>query len=310
MSQYDVAIGINHDTLDQGFSELYTNQKARNKLFKGEQQGEQSSLKYTANWDVQQSPTIILSSPSQEQWLNSIDQTGQHPNQESLPTTEAFQLVFPQFKAEYTMGDAQPVSGITKVIVFVQVSLQQNQLSFNPLSVWFDQSKLSGWDQLIINGVILKEVLGKAKTMLSGINIPSLSFAASSVTLELTEPLVSIENSLLIMAASLKSKAKVDISGVKWPENQPLFILMSPDVVTHIAQSISQTIVGQTFADKGKKSGMNYEYSAKIDIIDSISSNNNDMTKISANLGFSFQATLKPLDVGGPCAVSAATSSI
>ncbi len=307
MSQYDVAIGMNQATLGQGISELYANSQARDQLFKGTQSGMNGSLAYTVAWDLQAAPTFTLSPPADDVWKDSIDDQGQNPKPEDKPQQNAFQLVLPQFYGQYTLGTAPAVSGTTKVIVSATVAIQGSQATITPLAVWIDETDIKGWNKFILNQVILVNVLKKAREMLAGLNIPPLAFSSAGVSIRLTPPQVTIGNNQLVVGASLEARGSVDISGVQWPD-QPLFLLMSADLLQQVAQDLAQSqLVGHQMTGHGDyKSVMSYSWTAKVDSVDSITSSADDRTKLSAKVGIGFEATLKPL--GGPCAISAATS--
>lgn len=306
MSQYDVAIGMDSSTLDKGISQLYANSQAREKLFKGVQEGTQGSLKYTANWDIQAAPTFILTPPPDDKWSASINNQGKHPTVADKPSQNTFQLVFPQFHAEYLSGSADPVSGTTEVIVFAKVAIQGDKAAITPLAVWLDESKMSTWDRLILNQ-ILKQVLQKAETMLSGMQIPLLSFPLSGADINLTSPQVTITGSQLVLAASLSSKGSVDINGVTWPQ-QPLFVLMSADIINQVVGELARDLTGKTTTGSGDKSGGKYSYTAQLEQIRGIGVQPNDLTKINANAIFAFTTDVEVLGV--PCSLTSATGAM
>jgi hypothetical protein len=304
MSQFDVAIGMNEATLDQGVSGLYANSEARQKLFKGSQTGTLGNSQYTASWDIQAAPTFSFEPPSESQWSCSIDDQGQNPTT-PIPIENMFQMVFPQFYGKYTLGTSEPVSGTTEVIAFVQMTIQGNKITLAPLSVWLDESKMSGWDQYILNQVILKNVLQQATRMLSGMNIPPLSFSLSGAKIELSAPVGTVGNGWLILAASLPSKGAPDITGVTWP-NQPLFVLMSSDVVNQVVNALASQLNGKKFSNDGSKNGGKWSYTATIDRLDNVQPDSSDLTKINANVLFSFDASV----AYGICSLSTAAGSM
>lgn len=290
MSQFDVAVGMDATTLNQGVSGLYANSQARADLFKGSQTGTLGTAPYTADWDIQTAPTFTLAPPTATQWNNSINSQGQHPTT-PVPTENFFQLVFPQFYGSYTLGTAAPVSGTTEVIVFAQMTISGSTLSLAPLAVWLDETKMTGWDQFILNQVILTQVLQKADTMLSGLHIPPLSFALAGANLQLTPPQGTISGGWLILAASLQTKGTVDITGVTWPQ-QSLFVLLSSDVINQVASGLGGQLAGKQFSDDGSKNGGKYSYNATLERLDGIQADATDLTKINAQALFSFQANV------------------
>lgn len=316
MSQFDVVIGIGKETLDKGTAELFTRADAREKLFKGSQGGEMEGLAYTVTWEIQAAPTFTLTAPSADVWAQSINAKGENPAPGDLPVANVFQVVFPQFHGEYTLAGADPVSGTGQVIAIATLEVAGNKATITPKSVWMDQSSMQDWDQAILNGVLLPQVLSQATAMLAGFTVPDLSRTQDGVTIDLTPPQAAIAGEKLIIAASMKSKGSVDVAGVTWPA-QPLFLLISPGLLQHVATQVSAKLVGYqtsgdgSYPDSGAFSGaLKYEWKVKLSSVDSIAMGTTDMTKLSANVGFGFEAVVKPLGIGGPCAVTAATGSL
>jgi hypothetical protein len=303
---------MDHTTLDRGAAQLYAKPEARTNIFKGERTGTQGGLAYTASFDIQQAPAFLLQPPPADLWAKSVDVNGKNPTPASRPVTNAFQLVFPQFLGSYTLGPAKQ-SGTTKVIVFATVSLDAtpsgSKVVFKAESVWLDESHMTGWDRFILNGVILKQVLTQIGQMLAGFDIPALEISKEGVTVEFGTPVVSIVNSQLIAAAGLKAGAPVDIRGVTWP-SKALFLLVSADTIRNVANQAAAKLAGQTKSGRGDYSKViTYDYTAKLNSV-SITPNAADMTKAVAAIDFAFSATLKPLGIGGPCGVGAASGSM
>jgi hypothetical protein len=300
MSQFDAAVGMDKATLDRGFAQLYANPEAREKFFKGTQEGQQGTVKFTANWDARAAPTFVLEPPPPDKWAASINADGKNPKPEDIPTRQAFQLTFPEFYGESVIGTAAPVSGTTEVIVFATLAVEGDKLTIRPASVWLDESKMKNWDKFILNQVILKQVLQQAQKMLAGLNIPPLSFSEAGATIELTPPVVEITQGLLVVAASLKSKGTVDVSGATWP-SQPFFVLMSKDLITQTVQGLSKSLMEKPFSGDGKYKGASYDYTLQPKTLGSISWTN--LPKISAGITFAVAASVS---ISDPCALTSA----
>ncbi|NEW06829.1 hypothetical protein GK047_12490 [Paenibacillus sp. SYP-B3998] len=303
MSQFDVAIGIKKETLDQGASQLYADQQVRSRIFKGSTEIKGG----TASWDIQQAPTFTLEAPPQNRWNQSIDSSGGNPKPEDRPVANAFQLVFPQFAAQYVKGKST-VSGTTEVVVFATLDEQQDnsKLTIKPVAVWLDESKMTGWDKFVLNQIILTQVFVKASELLSGLSIPILHFSKQGIQLDFTPPLITVADQLLLMAASLKSKGSVDITGVSWPD-KPLFFLLSRDVIQSAAQQKVATM--PPYSDSGKYGVLSYEFSASLRGVD-VSLDAGNAPHASAKLNYDFSGALKPFGAGGPCAISAGGKSL
>ncbi len=311
MSTFDAAVGMDESTLNHGASGLFANPQARQQFFKGSQSGSLGKLQYTVTFDIQAAPTFVLSPPPLDRWTKSINDKGKNPAAGDLPAgNNVFQLHFPQFLGQYTMAGASK-SGTAEVYVTCTFTIDGSKLTLKPLAIWLDESKMKDWDKAILN-IILMQVLQQAEKMLAGLDIPPLSFSESGVQISMTPPAATIADGHLVVAASLSSKGSVDLTGATWPAEQPLFILLSSDLLTKVATEGAQSqLVGQEFTGNGSyEKVLSYDWKAKVNSVSGITPTASDMTKVSANVGFGFEATLKPLGIGGPCAISAATGNI
>ena len=185
---------------------------------------------------------------------------------------------------------------------------------FVPVAVWLAESQMSAWDKAILNRII-GVVLRLATTMFKGWRLPALTFTQQvgdvSVGIALAEPpLVAVDQQRLIMAACLQSGGQaVDVRGAAWPP-QPLFALVTPAVLQEAAGQASAQLKGHKVADSGNYKGVaDWAYSATLDGLD-VTLSPADLTQCTAHVRASFEATLKPLGLGGPCAISAAGRSL
>jgi hypothetical protein len=309
MSTFDAALGLDHTTLDTAVAQLYAKPAAREQIFKGSQSGEEGSIHYTVSWDVKAPPTFKLEPPTAQQWAGSIDKTGKAPPADQLPTANAFQLDLPSFYAEYALGAAH-VSGTGHVAVFATAASSGKSITITPLSVWVDESQWKLWDKFIINHVIIPMVLDKMGQLLAGFHLPALSFSSSAVSVELSDPVTAITGGLLISASCLKSGGPVDLTGATWPV-KPLFALFSSTLLAQVAQQVAAAKIVKQYTEDGKYAGglMTWDYTADVKTV-TVSFHSDDMTKADATIGFTATAELKPLGIGGPCAISSAASSL
>jgi len=303
MSKYDMAVGLDKTTLDGGTAQLYTDSSARENVFKGSE----TIQKGTAVWDVLSAPVFTLEPPPADLWAASITAQGVNPKPEDRPTMEAFQMILPQFQASYTVGTST-VGGTTQVNVFatVAVSADGTKLSFTPVAIWLDETQMKGWDKFVLNQLILKQIFIKANQLLSGIAIPVLSFSQDGISLDFTAPVITITGGKLIVAANLKGKGDVDIQGVEWPD-QPLFLLLSGDVAQQAAHQAVRKVDPKQ--GSGSYGVLDYEYNASVNDV-TVSVDSGTAPKVSAVFSYEFSGTVKPLGVGGPCAVSAGGKSL
>jgi hypothetical protein len=313
MSTFDAAVGMDHTTLDGGIAQLYAAPDARAKLFKGSESGESGGLQYTASFDILAAPLFDLApGPAiTARWPASIDQTGSQPKG-PLPTTNLFVLTFPSFEAKATIGTSKPVEGTANdVTVFCTVTIADGVATLKPLSVWLDESHMTGWDKLILNGVILKKVVTTAQQMLAALKIPPLTFTESGITVDFMPPVVTIQGGMLVLATSLTSTNRIDLTGFTWPA-KPLFVLVSGNAITKIGNDALKTkLAGTSYSDSGSVAGGTAKWDASATIKSAtMSSDESDRTRVSASIGVEFSAELKPFGIGGPCAIGAATGSM
>ncbi|MEM9556466.1 MAG: hypothetical protein AAGC60_19570 [Acidobacteriota bacterium] len=304
MSQFDVALGMDETTLDQGIAGVFANPDANQKIFHGSTSGERHGVKYKVKWSLHESPTIDLTPPSDAEWTASIDVDGK--KQTGSPPLHTFQLLCDSFTGKLTLAGA-PVKGTAKVAVFAQAAIHGDTLTITPLSVWVDATP-TGWNEAYIVTAI-KMVLRQMGEMLAGIDIPPLSFTDEGVTISLTDPVLAItEGSTprLVLAASLVSKGSVDIVGVTWPDKS-LFLLFSDDLVQNVVDQVQDQLVGQETKGSGTKDKvLAYDYTAKVTSF-SARQQNADKAKLDASVGFGLDANIT---AAGVCPISAATSNM
>ena len=177
-----------------------------------------------------------------------------------------------------------------------------------PASIWIDELRMSGFDKLIIHQM-LKQVLLKVQTLLAGLKIPPLSFSKAGVKVDLTPPIASIVAGKLVAASCLVANGAPDIGGATWP-NKPLFALVGGGAITSIAQQVLDTkVVNKEFSADGSIKVASWDATAKC-TSGTVTSDATDRTKVTATIGFGLSAELKPLGIGGPCAIGAATSGM
>jgi hypothetical protein len=295
MGQFDAAIGLDKTSLDTGLSQLYADPTARDKLFKGEIKGQSAGSDYTADWDVQAAPQFVLAPPPTDKWQAAINSDGGHPTGD--PPADSFQIIFPKFYAKYTLQGVAPVDGTTEVQVYAEAAISDDKLTLTPLAIWIDESHMSGWDKFILN-FILANVLTKATTMLAGLTIPPLSFA----DIDLSPPVMTITNGQLILASSL-TPATPDISGFTWPQKD-LFILLSQDFLSKLADKLETELKDTEIADSGEKSGGDWTYKVTIASVSNLKFDTSDLTQFTADIAFDWDASCSF------CAMSSATSGL
>jgi len=312
MATFDFALGMDHSTLDHGVAQLFNDKKARETFFKGEKSGKtDQGLTYDVSFDIGAAPQFSLAPDDvlKALWPQSIDIHGKHPSG-PLPAQNLFILTLPEFSGDLTVGTAPKLHGSTaNVRVFSTLSVVDGVATLAPQSIWIDEAHFNGWDKFILNGVVLPAVLTKAQALLAGLKIPKLSFSRDGVQVDLMPPDGAIVSGLLILASSLPATGKIDLAGAVWP-TKALFVLASGGAITSIAQSaVDAKLVGHEFPEQGNITGGEWDAEAKVNTA-TVVSDAQDRTKLTATIGFGLSGELKPLGIGGPCAVTGATSGM
>jgi hypothetical protein len=203
------------------------------------------------------------------------------------------------------------VSGTAdNVHAFCTLAVADNTVTLTPASIWLDESRMSGIDKVILNKM-LQQVLIKLQHMLHCLQIPPLSFTQEGITVDLTPPVAAIVSAKLVAAACLKSNGSPDIGGATWPD-KALFALVSGSAITSIAQGALNTkLVNKEFNRDGSVAGGTAKWDATAKCTSAtLTSDATDRTKVTAQIGFGLSAELKPLGIGGPCSIGAATSGM
>lgn len=313
MSNFDIAIGIGQSALNTGLSEVYKRSEARESFFKGSRQVGDPQNPMDATYDVLDVPRFELSPDDavKARWTKSIDNGGKFQTG-SIPSPNVFVLILPKLRAEVVYDPTTKATGTgTNTTVFCQAKLTGRTLRFEVLTIWVDESAMSVFDQEILNGEILPTLLDNLAEVLKAIQIPPLEFAEGGVAVELIDPLLTITGQNIVLASCLKGNGAVDLSGFAWP-NEQIFALVSSRSMIKIAEDAGRKkLVGKTLETSGSIAGgtASYSGSARINSL-TVTFDATNMTLAKVTMGVALGGELKPLGVGGPCAVGAATANM
>ena len=286
-TNYDVALAMNAATLNAGMLSFYGKLDARSQLFTGSVSQGTALGNAVVTWDVQASPTFVLAPPTAAQWAAALKPEVPVP---PMPTTNAFDLQLGSLNATLSLAGSAPIGGTTSVDVFATVTQTGDKISLTPVAISLDESKMTGWDKIILNGVLLPALFKAVTALLAGITLPAIP-AFAGITLG--TPTIVVEQSLLLAVACLSTGGDVNIDNVTWPQ-QPLFLQVSSSVINGAASYFAAALSGaQT---RGSFSGdygvfsANASYSASITGVTATASAT-DLTVINASITASAQAS-------------------
>lgn len=286
-TNYDVALAMNAATLSSGMLSLYGKPDARSKLFMGSVSQGTVLGNAVVTWDVQASPTFVLAPPTATQWAAALKPEQPVP---PLPTTNAFDLQLGALNATLSLAGGAPIGGTTSVDVFATVTQIGDKIALTPVAISLDESKMTGWDKIILNGVLLPALFKAVTALLAGITLPAIP-AFAGVTLG--TPTIVVQQALVLGVACLSTGGDVNIDGVTWPQ-QPLFLQVSPAVVNRAASYFASTLTGaHTSGSFGGDYGVfsaDASYSASVTGVTATVSAT-DLTVINASITASVQAS-------------------
>jgi hypothetical protein len=283
MSNYDVAIVMNQAALNGVLASLFAQQNLRSQLFSGSQQASVLGTKTTVSWSVLQTPTVTLSPPSAQQWSQAIKQDGSTPQ----PAQNALVVSFPALQVSETSTNPSTVP--VEAIVVASIN-SKNALSLAPVAVIVDLSKASTFDQTLYKEIIIPQVLNLTTSMLSGEQIPNISFQG----VQFGSLVLSVGNGLLAGVANLNGKPAPAAPDLTSLPNQNFYILLSHDAMQQIASTGSHQLQGQSTHTSGSKSfGIgSADYNAGIKLNNaSASVSSSDLTRVNASVDVSASAS-------------------
>ncbi|MEI8633320.1 hypothetical protein P4S72_17210 [Vibrio sp. PP-XX7] len=303
MSSYDIALVVDAGTMNTAMSQLYANSEAQKKIFQGTQDVGKGGIK-SVDWTIDAAPTFILSPPTQAQLdnKNTFSPNGKKPTQ---PNDQMFQVEISSMTTTFNMDAGKPISLSIGVIVFAQMSIEQNKIVLSNVAVL--PANGGSVDQIyteILAGIAFNQI----NTILAGYEIPS------SIDIQdqsFTPPVSTISNGYLIVAANLEANGTPDISDVTWPE-QPFGMLMSRSLMTGMVDQYKNEIIQELDNKKIDCSDSNWtgSYSLSGGIESADISVGSTLPNIDLTVGFSATAKVGVSWwlVPGACALGAASN--
>jgi len=263
MSDFDVATSIDQNSMNAASTNVYQH------IYPGFFKGSTSIDGSTISWDVQAPPAFDLTNISDTR-KKVTDHLRRHKFQapgdldhddivdffQQSVEPSSFKLNLPKVALtnEGTPAEAAFVVDCT-------INTAGGVLTLQAMKASFTTPDPSGWTKLIIQG-ILSEIMTIANNMLSGIDIPKISFEGIS----LTAPTVSVQANRVVVFFNLAGKPQPDIVNLSWP-NDPFFLYLSDEAKNAIGAAATKNL-SKTMNKSGSVGtsigGASYHASAKI----------------------------------------------
>ncbi|KAA5533710.1 hypothetical protein F0919_14350 [Taibaiella lutea] len=256
MANFDVAVGLTQSGLNSTLASLFGNSTAQSKIFTQSFSQTVSGIPVDITLKIDSAPTIALSPPSTTYWQQSYNAQGQNQTG-NPPSGNVFQLLISSLSVSGTVSGVA-VSGSTSFQVYAQVSLSNNKLSFDALSVWLDESTWNkmGLTTLIVNAIIIPYGLNTANNLLSAISIPQIP---SFLGVSFQDPILGITNANeLVVATSMTTSSATSLDSYTPPTGLDIFMQADLDVTNAV---LAGAIKNYPF-DESTKSGGSAAYAS------------------------------------------------
>ena len=270
MANFDVAVGITQPAFN-GLLDQYYSKDSGAMPFKGNITKTIPLVgSVLLTWQVGVAPTVTFGAPTLAVWNAALDSSGKTnlAAGNPLPTGMMLQLCIPTLQADYTIAPAAPVGGTTQnVYGYATVSVSGSAITITLVAIALNESNFSLWDLLIFNGFFVPQIFTAVQTMLSVINLPTLTY--DGITLNPPAFSFASNNTLLIAAScSTTNTTPLDISGVTWPSDT-LFVLASSALINSGLTAFTQTLVNKPYTGSGVFHALgsdlaDYDYSVTI----------------------------------------------
>ncbi|WP_160139807.1 hypothetical protein [Chryseobacterium sp. c4a] len=247
MANFDIAIGISQNALNQITSAFYT--EGKDSIFKGSI----DASGITVNWQANTAPVINLTPPS----LDKAKQIVETCNLEKYPLLSS--IVSPETKSQVAEFMADSGNGFSLKIEEFQMSFGSDpvtvplyargsvttngsQTSLNILSISITVQ--GAVNQNIVNKFIIPEMMNVLGGALKGVSIPPLSLP----NISLGGSRAAIQNGQILVFANISSNPSVpSIDGFGFPSND-FFAVLSNNT---LQQEVNASVAGKTFGPSG-----------------------------------------------------------
>ncbi|HGY1008157.1 TPA: hypothetical protein ACNUUR_000718 [Aeromonas salmonicida] len=212
MSYFDVAAGINQTGLNSTLTGFFASPIAQSKIFNGNVTQDIAPLgDVDLVYQVIDCPEINLAPPSQADW----DASFKASEVTTLPSSNVLVLTLSQVAAQITYNQVPPLKAQGLIKGYASFELKDNVLSIKPLAVWIDESEFSGFDKVVVNGILIPQILKVITSTLASIPLPQLPDLGQQ---SFQPPIAGIIDSCaLVIATVLGDTPAVDLNGYDNP---------------------------------------------------------------------------------------------
>lgn len=230
MSNFDILVGLSQLEISRFVAEFHANPPSSDNPFKGRKELEVLGQLAEIEWEVVESPEIILERPGCDIWLAAQGRDGQ-TNEEAnrqCPKLPMLQLKFSQLDLRFGLQGEELQSGTSRdVIAHAIMKFKGPTIGVELVALNVDQSEFDCLDKQVFNVLVLPVIFDTAEKALSVVHLPELSLA----DLPFNPLQVSQRDRYLLGATTLQANpSPLDIASVPVPQD-PVFILLSDDVV-------------------------------------------------------------------------------
>ncbi|MDR3034099.1 MAG: hypothetical protein LBV78_13480 [Kitasatospora sp.] len=296
IAAFDIAIGLNAETIRTGVTELHTKHHAA--LFTGHEEPNIGDQRGSITWDVKKPPVITLAPPTAEQWGKALDSRGKTPPPESRPTANALQTVLTSTDITASVGKAKPYRLTDRDIgVYGSVSVVDGKLEVAVLALAIDESGMGDWDKIVINNLVLPQVFKAAGNALSQLHIPTAELFGAKLEVKPAEALVTGSHLVLSGAANIDGNATPAPlpAGFAWPSDKPLWALFSRRVVTYVLNSAVNSKLDTVKGNRTDKGVIGVSVDYKLKAVDKLQLDAAKLTAASAVVDMSYVVNVSML---------------
>ncbi|WP_372394263.1 hypothetical protein ABMY26_04290 [Azospirillum sp. HJ39] len=296
MNPYDVAIGLNQDTLNSVLNQAF-GLSSLSSLFSNTNSVPIEGQQATVEWTVNQAPQISLTQPTSSQWSNAIDSSGGPP----AVVPNAGTLTLPSLTLNYTYGGSSGTPTVNPTLIWTW-SVADGVLTLTPYGL---ELTGTGASDALITYLLLPTIMGSAKNYMQVITLPTAQLG-SAIGIELGPANFTVSSSQLLMVAAIQGQPIPDIPDASSLPSDNLFVQLSTAAMNAAAQSAAKSQVDGSHPVSG--SGFTAEYTGTLDASKSsitLGSNPLDFN-LSSTLSISVSATF----LDGICSASSAATSL
>lgn len=303
MGQYDVALGLSAAAINQALIQLDAKPQAHEKFFKGTVHGGSAGQEITVDWEISQVPTVTLSTPTPEQWKESIGPDGK-PVAPKVPVGHLFQVSVQE--VSLTGGHSKKITGLV-LYAKIDMCADVNGVSITPLAVNETGSNLEGFDRVLFNALVVPGMFRMLSDATRRLDLPPLSQIIFGKQFTFVKPVLTIAKGYVVLATSEEGHS-LDITSAVWPEKKTAFLLAKPVFAISVMKpKIDEEVTELNQQGSGKSDDLKYIYDAAVRDIPEIQPKDDDPLTMTAVLTLDVSADVSA--ERGICAASAATSN-